>query len=76
MPILKPNFVASIWAARVFIAGVWIFHGLYSKILDGIPRHKQIIGKILGEEVADAATVAIGVMEILLGCWVLTGINK
>jgi len=76
VPILKPKSGASVWAARLFIAGVWIFHGLFSKILDGIPRHKQIVGKILGEEFADAATIAIGVLEILLGCWVLTGLKK
>ena len=25
--------------STLLIAGVWIFHGLYSKILNGIPRH-------------------------------------
>jgi uncharacterized membrane protein YphA (DoxX/SURF4 family) len=57
----------------IFIAGVWIFHGLYSKILNGIPRHKLIVGEILGERVADAAVILIGILEILLGCWVLSG---
>lgn len=63
-------------AIRIFIAGVWIFHGLYSKILDGIPRHRQIVGKILGEEIAAPATILIGVMEVLLGCWVLSGLYR
>jgi uncharacterized membrane protein YphA (DoxX/SURF4 family) len=62
--------------AAVFIAGVWIFHGLYSKILNGIPRHKMIVGEILGETMADAAVIVIGVLEILLGCWVLSGIRR
>jgi hypothetical protein len=62
--------------AVVFIAGVWIFHGLYSKILNGIPRHRMIVGEILGETVADAAVVVIGILEILLGCWVLSGIRR
>jgi hypothetical protein len=62
--------------ATVFIAGVWIFHGLYSKILNGIPRHKMIVGEILGDAVADAAVLVIGVMEILLGCWVLSGLSR
>lgn len=62
--------------AAIFIAGVWIFHGLYSKILNGIPRHKMIVGEILGETVADAAVIVIGVLEILLGCWVLSGIRR
>jgi uncharacterized membrane protein YphA (DoxX/SURF4 family) len=62
--------------AATFIAGVWIFHGLYSKILNGIPRHKMIVGEILGETVADAAVIAIGTLEILLGCWVLSGLRR
>lgn len=62
--------------APLFIGGVWIFHGLYSKILNGIPRHKMIIERILGEPVADIATVMIGVMEILLGCWVIWGRHR
>lgn len=62
--------------AALSIAGVWIFHGLYSKILNGIPRHKMIVGEILGETVADAAVIMIGVLEILLGCWVLSGIRR
>lgn len=62
--------------ATILIAGVWIFHGLYSKILNGIPRHKMIVGEILGETFADAAVIVIGVLEILLGCWVLSRLRR
>jgi uncharacterized membrane protein YphA (DoxX/SURF4 family) len=62
--------------AALFVAGVWIFHGLYSKILNGIPRHRMIVGEILGETVADAAVIAIGILEVLLGCWVLSGYRR
>jgi uncharacterized membrane protein YphA (DoxX/SURF4 family) len=60
-------------AARIIIAGVWIFHGLWSKILGGIPRHEMIVAKILGAEFARPLTVLIGCGEILLGLWVLSG---
>jgi uncharacterized membrane protein YphA (DoxX/SURF4 family) len=59
--------------ATVLIGSVWIFHGLYSKILDGIPRHRLIVGRILGEEIASTATISIGVLEISLGLWVFSG---
>jgi hypothetical protein len=55
------------------IGSVWIFHGLYSKILNGIPRHQLIVGKILGKRIAWSATKAIGLLEVLLGVWVFTG---
>jgi uncharacterized membrane protein YphA (DoxX/SURF4 family) len=58
---------------EILIAAVWFFHGLYSKIPNGIPRHKQIVGKILGSANVEFATRTIGVLEVLLGIWVLVG---
>ena len=57
----------------ILIGSVWVFHGFYSKISDGIPRHRMIVGRILGEGIADRATLAIGIMEVLLGLWVFSG---
>lgn len=59
--------------AEILIGSVWVFHGLYSKILNGIPRHRKIVGRILGERLAGFATMAIGGLEVLLGIWVFTG---
>src|SRR5436190_9947102 len=59
--------------AQIFIGSVWVFHGLYSKILNRIPRHRLIVGKILGAAKARVATQAIGFLEVLLGIWVFTG---
>ncbi|MEO8351921.1 MAG: DoxX-like family protein [Chthoniobacteraceae bacterium] len=59
--------------SAVIIGGVWVFHGLYSKLLDGIPRHRLIVGRILGERIAGPATKVIGLFEIALGIWVFTG---
>ena len=60
-------------ATEILIAGVWIFHGLFSKVLNGVPRHRLIVERILGEDIGGVAVVVIGVMEILLGFWVLSG---
>lgn len=57
----------------ILIGCVWVFHGLYSKICNGIPRHRLIVGRILGEGIADRATLFIGVMEMSLGIWVFSG---
>ena len=59
--------------AQILIGSVWIFHGLYSKLLNGIPRHRLIVGKILGPANAGNATKIIGLLEVLLGLWVFTG---
>ena len=60
-------------AAQVVIGSVWVFHGLYSKILNGIPRHRLIVGKVMGDANAGIATRVIGVLEVLLGVWAWTG---
>jgi hypothetical protein len=54
---------------RIAIGAVWIFHGLYSKLLNGNPRHQMIVGRILGERIAKPATKVIGLLEVLLGIW-------
>ena len=55
------------------IGGVWVFHGLWSKMLGQIPRHQLIVGRILGDAWAAPATLAIGLCEIAMGIWVFTG---
>ena len=62
--------------SQIVIGAVWVFHGLYSKILDGIPRHRRIVARILGERIARPATKTIGGLEILLGLWVFTGFAR
>src|SRR5260221_14332941 len=60
-------------AAQIVIGSVWVFHGLYSKILNGIPRHRLIVARILGVENAGIVTKVIGLMELVLGLWAFTG---
>lgn len=52
---------------------VWVFHGLYSKLLEGIPRHRQIVERVLGEELAGTALVLVALGEIALGLWMMSG---
>lgn len=57
----------------ILIAGVWLVNGLYCKVLNGVPRHQQIVAEILGEAHAGQLTVAIGLAEIGMALWVLSG---
>lgn len=59
--------------AGLIAGAVWVFHGLYSKLLDGVPRHGQIIERILGGDIANTARINIGIAEILLGLWAWSG---
>ncbi len=60
-------------AVSITVGLVWVFHGLYSKLLNQIPRHQQIVGRILGQKWARPATAIIGALEIGLGVWVWSG---
>lgn len=62
--------------SQIVIGIVWVFHGLYSKILNGIPRHELIVGRVLGERIARPATKSIGCLEVLVGLWALTGLAR
>lgn len=55
---------------------VWLVNGLYCKLLNFVPRHQEIVGRILGEEWAFHATKAIGFSELLMMLWVWSGIQS
>ncbi|HSH38475.1 MAG TPA: DoxX-like family protein [Chthoniobacterales bacterium] len=56
-----------------FIGAVWVFHGLYSKLLNGFPRHREIVARVVGEELATPVTKLVGAGEVLLGLWTWSG---
>jgi hypothetical protein len=57
------------------LAAVWFVNGLFCKVLDLVPRHRMIVARILGAEYASAATRAIGLLELLMVVWILSGIR-
>jgi DoxX-like family len=56
------------------IALVWLANGLLCKVLHLVPRHEQIVARILGPTYAAPLTVVIGFSEVLMGVWILSGI--
>jgi uncharacterized membrane protein YphA (DoxX/SURF4 family) len=59
----------------IAIALVWLINGLFCKVLNLVPRHQQIVSRILGEEYSGIATKAIGVSEILMCIWIISRIK-
>ena len=57
-----------------FIATVWIANGLLCKVLNLVPRHQQIVGQILGDDYSRPLTILIGLSEIGMAIWILTGL--
>jgi uncharacterized membrane protein YphA (DoxX/SURF4 family) len=58
---------------RTFVGSVWVFHGLYSKLLNGLPRHREIVARVVGEELATPVTKLVGAGEVMLGLWTWSG---
>jgi DoxX-like family len=57
---------------NICIALVWFLNGFYCKLLNFVPRHQEIVGRILGEEHAFLFTELIGCLEILMSFWVIS----
>ncbi len=55
------------------IATVWIANGLFCKILNLVPRHEQIVSRILGNDYSRLLTILIGLSEIFMAIWILSG---
>jgi len=54
------------------IALVWIINGLFCKMLNFVPRHRQIISEILGDDYAQIFTRLIGFSEVVMAVWILS----
>lgn len=55
------------------IALVWFANGLFCKVLQLVPRHEYIVGRILGETYSRPLTLLIGLAEIIMTLWILSG---
>jgi hypothetical protein len=62
--------------ATAIITLVWFINGFFCKVLNLVPRHQEIVGRILGEQNAWLFAKAIGVSEILMVVWILTRIKS
>ena len=56
------------------IAIVWLANGLFCKVLNLVPRHQQIVARILGEDYARAFTLSIGLAETAMAIWIFSGV--
>lgn len=71
---MEPSTTAKI--INYFIAAVWLANGLFCKILNLVPRHQEIVAVILGQQHSRLLTIAIGISEVLMAVWILSGIKS
>jgi len=59
--------------STIFISTVWLINGLVCKVLNLVPRHQEIVARILSEEYARPLTFTIGILEVCMSLWIVTG---
>jgi len=55
-----------------FIAIVWLVNGLLCKVLHLVPRHQEIVARILNTDRPGLLTILIGFSEIGMAAWILS----
>lgn len=60
---------------RLGVALVWLLFGLLFKALDAVPRHRQIVERVVGSAYAGTVLWMVALAEIGLGIWMLVGIH-
>ncbi len=58
------------------ISLVWFINGFFCKILNLAPRHQEIVARILNEEYSREITIIIGVLEVFMIIWILSGFKS
>jgi hypothetical protein len=58
------------------IAAVWLVNGLFCKVLKLVPRHREIVARIIGPHHAGTFTILIGCAEIGMALWIISGIRR
>jgi DoxX-like family len=71
---MRPTTAQRLHAALTYLlAAVWLVNGLLCKVLLLVPRHQEIVARILGPAHAPLLTRLIGLAEIGMAVWVLSG---
>jgi uncharacterized membrane protein YphA (DoxX/SURF4 family) len=72
MPELMPPY----WLLRGAVAAVWFYEGLWCKLLRGEPQEFEIVKAVprYGERYGVPFLLTLGVIEVAIGGWVLTGL--
>jgi hypothetical protein len=68
--------VLPIWLVRAAIAAVWLYEGLWCKLLGGDPNQLKVVQAVprLGPEVGAVFLKALGVVEVVMAAWALSGL--
>ena len=63
------------WLIRLAVAGVWLYEGLWCKLLGRAPRQVEVAQAVpfLGPRAGGPLLKAVGLAEVALAAWALSG---
>ena len=66
-----------LWLIRIAVASVWLYEGLWCKLLGGEPHQNKVVDSVpvLGPKVGALFLKVLGVVEVGLAVWVLSGFS-
>jgi uncharacterized membrane protein YphA (DoxX/SURF4 family) len=64
-----------LWLLQAAVAAVWLYEGLWCKVLARSPHEFEVVEQVpfLARSTSHALLRLLGVLEALLGAWVLSG---
>jgi hypothetical protein len=64
-----------IWLIQVAVAAVWMYEGLWCKLLEGDPNQFRVVAAVprYGERWGRPFLKTLGLVELAIGLWVLGG---
>jgi uncharacterized membrane protein YphA (DoxX/SURF4 family) len=70
-----PALLPPLWLVRVAVAAVWLYEGLWCKLCGGDPRQIEVVEAVprFGPRIGRAFLLALGVVEVGIALWVLSG---
>ena len=69
------DLLVPIWLVRVAVAGVWLYEGLWCKLLGGDPNQLTVVQAVprWGPALGAAFLKTLGVVEVAMAVWALSG---
>ena len=61
------------WLIHGAVAAVWLYEGLWCKLLGGQPHQRQVVEAVprFGPQVGAGFLVVLGIVEVLIAIWIL-----
>lgn len=71
-----PPLLPPVWLIRAAVAAVWLYEGLWCKLLGGEPRQVQVVEAVpfFGPRIGRLFLKALGAVEVGLAAWAFSGL--